>query len=77
MKVVKITWVDSANTRLGWNSKSIDKLKYTEIVTIGFLISEDDNKILISHSYSDTYVMWYDAFVIPKVAIKKIDVLRV
>lgn len=60
-------WHDSHSETLGWNN--IKEIRAFPITTIGFVISEDDDMLIISHSLGnvesdDPY--HYDIFTIPK-----------
>jgi hypothetical protein len=63
MRFVKLTWLDSTSN-LGWLDK--EDCEMSAVESIGILVAEDKDKIIISTSYdkgSDRYV---DPLSIPK-----------
>ena len=63
-------WVDS-KFLYGWEHPDCLAGEPTTIRTVGFLIEEDDNKIIVSTSISDATNNVANAMVIPKCAITK------
>jgi hypothetical protein len=66
-KVVYLRWLDSASSD-GWTCVNEDGLD--EIVSIGFLIYEDDKQIQIAHSI-DEFNKYCGVIAIPKSVILK------
>ena len=51
--IVIITWIDAETTH-GWQDNSDTDTSHTEVLTIGFLISEDEKSVVVASSVSDT-----------------------
>ena len=61
--LVEIVW-DDACSDAGWQSAKSVKFEPQIVVTVGFLISENKNYVIVGHTYSaDDYVGWFQ---IPK-----------
>ena len=80
MKIVKVTWIDSTNSNLEWlmlddirNWKDVEPLY---IYTYGALVQEDDNYIVIAHSYGKDPEQCSSLCSIPKGCIKDIKELE-
>ena len=75
-----IRWVDSSRIPTGWSDvRELSNVGFKEITTVGFVVDEDDEKVVISHTMSinGPAVFTYDAFIIPKGCIvKRSDLVR-
>ena len=69
-----IKWVDSSSHNIGWHDD--DDFELVGITTIGFVVSEDDEKVVVSHCYTDND-FHYDAFIIPRGCIRSLDVISI
>lgn len=65
-----LEWVDS-KFLFGWEHPECLAGEPTTIKTIGFIVDEDDNKIIVSTSISDATGNVANAMVIPKCSITK------
>jgi len=73
MKKVLVEWVDS-NIQHGWQSDINDcDVALTE--ELGYLIQEDDDKIIVARGYSQ-YGFYNSPMAIPKGCIRSIKELR-
>lgn len=77
-RIARITWLDTgAHVDYGWASKE----KYMEglnkdqmyVTTVGMLIDEDDDIILVGLSYEPVAKKWYGGQAIHKSSIKGIE----
>lgn len=68
--IVYIEWGD-AWTKWGWVSKDDLTDGLFPCKTIGFLVSEDDDVVRVSPSYSDRNDTYGDVLTIPRANIKK------
>lgn len=68
-KAVYLEWLDSASAP-SWNYKD-EMQKPQTIVSVGWVVSEDDQAITITTSESSTGHACHSPLSIPKVAIKK------
>jgi len=68
-KMIYIEWVDSA-THYGWRDRDEKYLPLT-ITSIGFVLSETEDNIVISTSLDGVNEMAIGPMVIPKCSIKK------
>lgn len=60
-------WIDSTRWNNGWNDET--NIDFEHVETIGFLINETDDGILISHSvgnFGGEVQLHFDHFTIPK-----------
>ena len=62
-KIVAIKWIDSSAHSTGWTDEK--DLELIPILTVGFLISENDDSYSISHSIGFKG-LHFDVFMIPK-----------
>jgi hypothetical protein len=69
LKKISIEWLDAASYN-GWIDPEESEMDGESVVTIGFLVSENDKEIVISPSVSDDGRV-LTATVIPKGWIKK------
>ncbi len=76
-KVVRVLWRDSAQ-HLGWVDPAEEEFKVHPIESIGFLVEENDDCIVIaaSHNMTDGAVPWCQVVVIPAEAVVEKKVLR-
>ena len=64
-----VNWVDSFNRSYGWNE--VIETDMPRILTVGFVLYEDDEKIIMSHSVGgETHDVHFDLFTIPKICIE-------
>lgn len=75
MKAFKIKWVDSASATAPWeNTDDIDFPK-TEQISIGFLIKENKDWLIIASSYDGEYDNYASITkILKKCIIKKIEI---
>ena len=75
MKVVKIEWVDISSGTAHWTD--IDEIdpKLMECTSVGIVIRETDDLILLAQNYSESSGMVADTMLFPKSVIKQIDEL--
>lgn len=80
MTTLRITWYDSGmHLDEGWATAD----KYTEdidldrllVVTVGMLMHEDDDVVVLGLSYDPAHENWYGAQLIMKLNIQKREVL--
>ncbi len=76
-KVVRVRWRDSAQ-HLGWVDPAEEELKVHPIESIGFLVEETDDHIVIasSHNMAEGTIPWCQVVVIPAEAVVEKKVLR-
>jgi hypothetical protein len=76
MKCVSVKWVDSYGISSGWRDLSGYKAQLLNIVSLGFIVFEDEKVVALAHNYSeetpDTPEQANGIMVIPKVSIKEI-----
>jgi len=76
-EIARVTWIDATHYR---TETGLDWLKEnattTEFSTIGYLLKQDDDKVIIAHEINDDD-KGRDTSVIPKVLIKKMETLVV
>lgn len=68
MKVIYLEWVDACGAD-GWHQIGKDDFEPTTIRTLGFLLKEDDRKLVVTHSLSEHYHNAY--IIIPKGWVRK------
>lgn len=73
MKVVSIEWLDAASIA-GWHTK--DALGLVTIRSVGWLVSEDKQKITVAASYDKQNDAYGCTVTIPKPWVKKRKVLK-
>ena len=66
MKIVKVKWMDSTSQSGGWTDEDPKDMEPMKLMTVGFLLFEDEQRIVISHSIADNTDMRYAMFTIPK-----------
>jgi hypothetical protein len=80
-RIVRVTWLDTgAHVDYGWAKKE----KYMEnlnkdqmlVQTVGMVIDEDDDIILVGLSYEPVGRQWYGGQAIHKSAIKRVEWLQ-
>lgn len=74
MKRVAVTWVDSCSHD-GWAEIAEFKMYPAIINTLGWLIAEDPDKILVALNYDPENQMASQFIAIPRVAIKLLSIL--
>jgi hypothetical protein len=76
-KIVHVCWRDSAQ-HLGWVDPVEEELKVHPIESIGFLVEETDDHIIIAsgHNMAEGAVPWCQVVVIPIGAVVEKKVLR-
>lgn len=80
---VRATWVDSGMNRTnGWESlqdtlAGIGDKQLAPVITVGVLMHEDDNQVVIGQSYDSGNDTWYSAQVIWKKALLSLEPLMV
>jgi hypothetical protein len=74
MKIVEIQWVDSTAEVDVWEQKDDYSRELEPIKTIGYLIEQDKDKVIICQSVSDS--QYGQTFRIPKGCIKKIKTIK-
>lgn len=74
MKIIGITWVDTA-TYSSWRN-DIDNLKISQVYTVGFLVQENKECVKLSATISEGGQP-ADVTVIPKRSIIKRTVLKI
>jgi hypothetical protein len=73
--IVSVTWVDSMRVQLGWAEED----RYTAAMeglvcrTAGFLIAQDGDNVMVALSTYEDGSMIETAMVIPRSAIKRMD----
>lgn len=77
MKVVRVEWVDSRSVRAEWLEYDLfDEERLNVLESVGFLASEDDERIILV-SCNDPHMEKYSGgIIIPKVAIVKRKILK-
>jgi len=76
MKIVKVKWMDAEKLSGVQDISYVKEIELKEIETIGFLILDDDKKIIISQERWDEGKQIRDVSIIPKCSIKKIKELK-
>lgn len=72
MKKVEVSWVDSNFGGNGWLPIAVAKdLPLSRCISIGFLVYEDDEKIILTTSHEQDEDACAGIMVIPKVCIKE------
>ena len=75
MKIVLVEWIDSS-TEYGWLKVESFDTSVVKCQSVGFLIKETDDAIVVTLSRSDSG-RCADAITIPKCSIKRIRYLKV
>ena len=77
-KMVVVKWVDSTNHMFGWNyfrdEEVAEQVQLKPILTCGFLVYEDDDRLVISHSDGGDG-SHYDLFAIPRGCVQELKYL--
>ncbi len=75
-RIALVHWVDSAQYPY-WNDNA-ETFPILECKTAGFLIEETDEKLVIAQSASmnKDAKPWADVIVIPKVAVKSLEIIK-
>ena len=62
--LVEIIW-DDASSDAGWHTRALVKFEKQIVVTVGFLVAENKEYVIIGHTYTlpDDYLGWFQ---IPK-----------
>jgi len=72
--IVSVYWVDSCGFDSGWvNNDELDSLKPKEITTVGHLVRETNNYVLIAPTIGDDQN--FGSLCIPKCSVLKINIL--
>jgi len=73
--VVSVYWVDSCGFDSGWvNNDELDSLKPKEIATVGHLVEESNDYVLIAPTIGDDQN--FGSLCIPKCSLLKINILK-
>ena len=73
--VVSVYWVDSCGFDSGWvNNDELDSLKPKEITTVGHLVEESNDYVLIAPTIGDDQN--FGSLCIPKCSLLKINILK-
>lgn len=72
LEVVSVLWVDSSHNNYGWHEPEIDGYTLVPIRTCGYLLTEDENRVVITMSIGRQGLV-FDAFVIPRGCIISLD----
>ena len=79
MDIIKVTWIDSSGQSDWLKTKDLN-YELSVIVSVGMVIKEDEDKLLISMNYFDIEANdcaeVSDSMLIPRCCIKKIEVLQ-
>ena len=78
--MVRVTWVDARDTETGWlDIKDVLKAHLATCQEVGWMVVNNDEKIIIMRSYSKDKddVTGGGAIAIPKGWLKKIEYLKV
>ena len=70
MKAIYIEWNDACTSE-GWLNAEEDAFNTSKIITVGFLVEENSEQIVISASHSETTGNVLSVTVIPKGWIRK------
>ena len=76
MKLVSVTWLDAVSCDSWEPILDARNLKPARMVTIGFLLHEDDDKVVLSASYDEENQSVASTYAIPKswvLSIKEIE----
>ena len=80
MQIVKVEWIDSTASNLSWlmmedvrNWKDVEPMI---IYTYGALVQEDENYIVVAHSYGTDPEQCCSLMSIPKGCIRKMTVIE-
>jgi len=73
-KIVKIEWLDSGGNNLIWEFKEEWQLTSHKITSIGILVADDKDEVIICQSESED--QYGRLFVIPRGCIKSIKELK-
>jgi hypothetical protein len=79
LKMVYVEWGDSSSLRDGWSSWSQIKdftKEITMVISCGFLVHEDKEKIILTHSTDHDIYEVHCPIKIPKCTIKKMRILK-
>ena len=77
MKAVKVEWIDSCASDLGWLlMEDMPEAEPIRIVTFGCLVKETDKNILVAQNYGFNPAQCSNLMTIPKGCITKMDVLE-
>jgi len=72
---VSVYWVDSCGFDSGWvNNDELDSLKPKEITTVGHLVEESNDYVLIAPTIGDDQN--FGSLCIPKCSLLKINILK-
>jgi len=72
--VVEVRWVDSCGFDSGWvNNDDLKSLKPKEITTVGHLVEESDDYVVIAPTIGDDQN--FGSLCIPKCSVLKINIL--
>jgi len=75
-KMLYIEWVDSLG-QSHWQFKSdIEERSVTKVITVGIVVHEDKEQLVIAHSQSLDTDEWNSAIHIPKCCITKKRILK-
>jgi hypothetical protein len=78
MREVRITWTDSMTVSEGWASIEdyVTSSSSVSCVSLGFLINEDDEKLVLAMNYDPDNDHVNQTIVIPRVSVEKIEDLE-
>ncbi len=78
---IEVEWLDSGLARSdGWESTDTimnDMHISQNVLTSGFYLGEDDEKIVVALTHDPHTDMWFSAFAIAKENIKNVRILRI
>jgi len=75
-KIIRVIWNDITFFNEREEIRNLDKYKLIEIETIGYLIREDKNKIILAMSLIPMKDEILDFYLIPKSNIVKIEIIK-
>lgn len=75
-KMVMVTWVDSVRNSAWDTRQAHEAINPSECVSVGFLLSEDDDKIIIYNSDDPALNSLGMSLTIPRIAVRSITELR-
>jgi len=75
MKALLVEWIDSASDH-GWEKIKDSEIEHESCITLGFLVKESEDFIMIAHSIDQANDSANGRIQIPKVAIKSRKVIQ-
>lgn len=75
MQIVKVKWRDASHIEEDMTEQQLLKEPLSEFVTVGFVVAEEENRLILAGTKSDDGV-YRDSLILPRVYILEITELE-